>query len=528
MFKRALISVSDKSGLIDFLKPLVALTSSSPLQLVSSGGTAAYLRENGFAVIDVSEQTGFPEVMGGRVKTLHPHIHMALLHRGEASGDLQLLKEHGLEPFDLVIVNLYPFEKTFKSGATETELIEKIDVGGPAMLRASAKNFKHQTVICSPNDYAWVLENVQKKDWNISHRQRLAAKVFEHTSQYDQLISEVLNSTESSKRPLHHFEKVMDLRYGENPHQNASWYSWTTAPSGLHQAQVLQGKVLSYNNLLDLQATVDLVKLYGLNKESGQISPSEFISVAVKHNNPCGVGLSKNSFESLTKALQADPVSVFGGIVAVNFKIESAHANALKEIFLEALVAPSYSEEALQIFAVKKNFRVLSWPDLIFQAPAGLEIKSLAGGFLAQSKDQLIPAVNSWTLHGATNDLASATPDIIQDLQLAEKVCMTLKSNAIALVAQGQTVGLGMGQVNRVEAVEHAISRWKKHHPQKQQVVMASDAFFPFPDSIEVAARVGIQWIIQPGGSIKDKEVFARAQELGVNIVINGTRHFRH
>lgn len=526
MFKNALVSVSDKTGLIEFLKPYAR-----SLRIVSTGGTAQYLKDHGFTVVDVSEQTGFPEVMGGRVKTLHPAIHMALLCRGDEPSDIQLLKEKGLSPFDLVICNLYPFEQAVLSKAQGLELIEKIDIGGPAMLRASAKNFSQVTVLCDPTDYAII---AAKKEVTLDDRRKLASKVFAHVSSYDSLVASQLSDDwdVNFSRGGH---KVMDLRYGENPHQQATWYRNLADNQGLHTAQIIQGKALSYNNILDLDAASQLVQMF-----------SEPAAVAVKHNNPCGVAIDKDFTKAVDKALKSDPISVFGGIIAVNRIVDQAQAELLQNIFLECIVAPDYSAEALNIFAKKKNLRILKWQAL-GKSLENFEMKSVSGGFLLQSKDKISDGKKHWqTLISDSkmqvNDLAvrlhesteqgngSAIPEQIEsDLMFAEKVCASLKSNAIALVKNGQTLGLGMGQVNRVDAVAHAIERMQKHFgDNQQQVVMASDAFFPFADSIEKAAQAGVNWVIQPGGSIKDEEVLAAAKKLKVNMVLTGERHFKH
>ncbi|MCM2282418.1 MAG: bifunctional phosphoribosylaminoimidazolecarboxamide formyltransferase/IMP cyclohydrolase [Bdellovibrionaceae bacterium] len=506
MFKNALVSTSDKTGLIEFLRPLVA----NGLRVVSTGGTSKYLRDNGLPVVEVAEQTGFPEVMDGRVRTLHPKIHMALLARSRVREDMELLNENGLEPFDLVLVNLYPFEDALARGVNGDELIEYIDIGGPSLLRAAAKSHERIAVVCDPQDYKWILE---KRELSLDDRRRLAAKVFAHTARYDARIASVLDP-----EPLeNHFlagHPVQELRYGENPHQKAAWFR--TASQGLHQARVLHGKPLSYNNILDLDAACATVGEF-----------TEPAACAVKHNNPCGVATHARASLAVRAALHADPVSVFGGIVAVNREVDAEAAGDLSQIFLECVIAPSFSSEALEILTKKKDLRLLAWPELAKRAGNGLEFRTVAGGYLAQSRDE----VGVWRTQGeqAWQALGDAPNEQVQaDLALAWKVCAHLKSNAIALAAGGQTVGLGMGQTNRVDAVEQAIARMKKHHAGSQDVVLASDAFFPFPDSVELAARAGIRWIAQPGGSIRDEAVLLRARELGVTMVMTKTRHFRH
>lgn len=503
MFKRALVSVSDKTGLIEFLKPLV----NQGLQVVSSGGTAKYLRENSIQVIDVSEVTNFPEVLDGRVKTLHPNIHMGLLARVEVESHRQALKEFNIEPFDLVIVNLYPFDKVSVSARLD-EKIELIDVGGPTMLRAAAKNFKSITVVTSPADYGWISERSGRL--TLADRQELAAKVFYHTASYDAMIAKSLTENVG----VYHAtggEQIQELRYGENPHQKALWYKERGAAWGLHQAAKIQGKELSYNNLLDLHSAVGLIR-----------ELDGFSTVVVKHNNPCGVARGGNELESVDRALKADPVSAFGGIVACGFKIDKKSAERFNELFLECIIAPGFSDEAKAILGQKKNLRVLEWPQMFDQIHS-YEWRSIYGGYLAQSFDKADSWSEDWEVVGETPD-----PSIKLDLIFASKCAMALKSNAIAIVLQGQTLGLGMGQVNRVEAMQQAIQRMHHHHPHSKNPILASDAFFPFPDSIELAGKAGIKWIIQPGGSVNDSAVLEAALKLKINMVITKTRHFRH
>jgi phosphoribosylaminoimidazolecarboxamide formyltransferase/IMP cyclohydrolase len=504
MFQNALVSVSEKKGLIEFLKPLYQ----KGLRIVSTGGTAQFLKDHGISVVDVSEQTGFPEVMGGRVKTLHPHVHMSILSRPDHPEDFELLKKTGLAPFDLVVCNLYPFEAAVEKNLQGSELIEKIDIGGPTVLRAAAKNFAQVTVVCDPHDYEWIS---MKKEVSLEDRKKLAAKVFAHVSSYDSLVASELGNGWGPQFSIGG-HKVMELRYGENPHQSAAWYRILADQKGLHTAEVLQGKVLSYNNLLDLEAASSLVQNF-----------AEPAAVAVKHNNPCGVSTAAKLPQAVEQALKADPVSVFGGIFAVNREIGKTEAEMLHSIFLECIVATSFTHEAMEIFAKKKNLRILKWKSLA-EPQMRFEMKTVAGGFLLQEKDSLGAAnVAQWKfLRQMPSDA------VMKDLQFAEKVCASLKSNAIALVKNGQTVGLGMGQVNRVDAVKQAIERMKTHFGNLHEVVMASDAFFPFADSIEIAAQAGVSWILQPGGSMKDEEVFAAANKLGLNMVVTGTRHFKH
>lgn len=498
MWKRALVSVSDKSGLLDFLKPLAV----RGLEIVSTGGTAEHLRQAGLKVTDVSEVTKFPELLDGRVKTLNPKIHMGLLARPDEVAHVQTMKEHGVAFFDLVVVNLYPFEEAFHSGKQGRDLIEKIDVGGPSMLRAAAKNYEFISVVTDPSDYPKLAERAKE----LEYRKYLAAKVFAHLSAYDSLISQALGGAQIKTWAA---QEVQNLRYGENPHQSAKWYRRGDIRSGLHQAQILQGKELSYNNLLDLDAALALCCRF-----------KKPAVVAVKHNNPCGVAQDEDILLATQKALQSDPVSVFGGIVAINRKVTSAMAEELNKIFLECIIAPDYEDLALKVFEKKKNLRLLKLDP--FDHAQGEDIRSVFGGFLVQTSDAGVSDKKEWKYIGHRPSV-----EIQSDLVFGEAVCSALKSNAIAVVSQGQTLGLGMGQVNRVDAVKQALSRYQQFHSGRDAVLI-SDAFFPFSDSIEEIAGAGIKWVLQPGGSLRDEEVFKRSEELGVNLVITGVRHFKH
>ena len=518
IYKNALISVSNKEGLADCVKRL----SQSGTRIVSTGGTAQFLSKHKIPIVPVEKQTQFPEVMDGRVKTLHPHIFLPLLARLNNSQDEKELKKRNLPHFDLVICNLYPFDQIIKDN--EKEQIELIDVGGPSLLRASAKNFEKITVICDPKDYH-LLEN----SLSLEQRKHLAVQTFYHLSLYDSKIAQ-------------YFERVMDprsrgnddetgiqkeiipkktyiqqgvffkkLRYGENPNQQASWYT-NSKPSGLHQAEILQGKSLSFNNILDIQSALNTLREF-----------QEPAFVGVKHNNPCGVALAESLETAIEKGLKTDPLSIFGGIVALNKKVSLKSAAQLSSCFLECITAPDYSKEALELLSKKKNLRILKWPVLLKPFKEDL-IYTIDGGFIVQNADQVQIEWKNFKIEGA-----EPTTTIKRDLEIAWKVCAHLKSNAIALVSQGQTVGLGMGQVDRVTAVHLAIERMKKHHSDiSSPVVMASDGFFPFEDSIKQAADKGIQWVIQPGGSIRDSSVIGTARSLGLHMVLTGCRHFRH
>ncbi len=512
-FKLALVSASNKEGLVDFLNNFAH----RGLKILSTGGTARHLRENGLKVMDVSEYTGFPEVMDGRVKTLHPHIHMSILARGYKSEDLQTLEKYQLQPIDLVIGNLYPFEEASQKGLADRELSDFIDIGGPSFLRGAAKGFERVTVVCHPSDYDWIAQKDLSGDkLSIDERKELAAKIFAHVSSYDSMIARKLNNKLDLEYSLGGALQSR-LRYGENPHQSASWYKTKGALSGLHQSEILQGKMLSYNNILDLEAATRVLRSF----------KDQAAAVSVKHNNPCGVAVGENLTEAVNKSLKADPMSVFGGIVSVNEEVTEEVAKLLNSLFLECVVAPSFSQESLKILQKKKNLRLLKWPQMLdleeIPGMNAVEVKTVAGGFLVQNQDEPSPWNDGWTVSGE-----EPSSCIKADLQFAWNVCAHLKSNAIAICGQGQSLGLGMGQVNRVDAVRQAISRMKEFHPDCKEAVLASDAFFPFEDSIEEIDRAGIRWIIQPGGSIRDKEVLLKASELGVNILLTGERHFRH
>lgn len=503
MFKNALVSVSDKNGLADFLKPHVE----NGLRILSTGGTAKYLKENGIPIVDVSDQTGFPEVMDGRVKTLHPKIHMALLSRDHVEMDQKILEENGIEAIDLVIGNLYPFEGALKKNLSDREISEFIDIGGPSFLRAAAKSYERISVICDPDDYQWINE---KKELSLNDRRQLAAKIFAHTSSYDAMIANELSGKDLKTFCLGG-SFVSELRYGENPQQKSVWYRARGSRGGLHEAKILQGKALSYNNLLDLEAACSTLSDF-----------TEKCTVAVKHNNPCGVGLGDTAEETVKNALGADPVSVFGGIVATNSEVDEKMAEHLTGLFLECVIAPKVNAKAQEVLAKKKNLRVLEWPDILEQTKSH-QVKTISGGYLVQAADTVSAWSEDWKIIGGQPD-----EEYKKALSLAWRVCANLKSNAIAIASSCHSLGLGMGQVNRVDAVEQSIARMKHHHGDEEVKVLASDAFFPFPDSIELIAEAGIQWVIQPGGSIKDEQVFAKAKELGVNLILTGTRHFKH
>ncbi|MBK9294628.1 MAG: bifunctional phosphoribosylaminoimidazolecarboxamide formyltransferase/IMP cyclohydrolase [Oligoflexia bacterium] len=515
MFKRALVSTSNKEGLIDFLRPLVA----SGMQVVSTGGTSQYLKKNGINVTEVFEVTGFPEMMDGRVRTLHPYIHMGLLARSFVPEDFEILKKHKVEPFDLVVVNLYPFEEAYKKNLKGHELIEQIDIGGPSLLRAAAKSFERITVVCDPSDYAEILNRHNKKSIDEAFNKKLATKVFSHCSSYDALISKALSDEPLSQElPLQLDLKLslkQNLRYGENPHQKAALFENLTHPLSLQKAEQIQGKELSYNNILDLEAAVSVLCEF-----------KKATSVIVKHNTPCGVATADKILNAYEKAFKGDPISAFGGIVALNKKVTKELAVKMIEPFLECIIAPDFEVEALEVFKTKKNLRVLKLKSLenCYNQSRDLDIKLVRGGALVQTADNLIEWDESWKIF-APYELKV---HLREDLVFAMKVAKYVKSNAIVIAANSQTIGICGGQTNRVDSVKMALKRAKQFGADFSSWVLASDAFFPFRDSVDIAATFPVKWIIQPGGSLKDADVELAAVEHKIGMVITGQRHFKH
>ncbi|WP_369408180.1 bifunctional phosphoribosylaminoimidazolecarboxamide formyltransferase/IMP cyclohydrolase [Leptolyngbya ohadii] len=477
----------------------------------------------------VSDYTGSPEILGGRVKTLHPRIHGGILARRDVPQDLTDLEANQINPIDLIVVNLYPFQQTIaKPGVTRPEAIEQIDIGGPAMVRASAKNFAHVTILCNPNQYGSYLEELrQNGSPSIAFRQNCALQAFEHTSAYDRAIADYLlkqgsggageqGAGEQGEGLPDRFslsgEKMQQLRYGENPHQPAAWYQ--TSPSGWTAAKQLQGKELSYNNLVDLEAARRIVAEFPVSAPD-----SEAAAVIIKHTNPCGVALGSSLVEAYTKAFNADSTSAFGGIVALNRSIDAATANELKKTFLECIVAPGCDAEAAEILAAKSNLRVLVLPDLT-QGEKEL-VRQIAGGFLIQTADDQIANPTEWKV---VTD-RQPTESQLAELLFAWKVCKHVKSNAIVITRDRTTLGVGAGQMNRVGSVKIAL---EQAGDQSQGAILASDGFFPFDDSVRTAAAAGIGAIVQPGGSMRDAESIAAANELGIVMVLTGIRHFLH
>lgn len=524
--KRALLSVSDKTGLLDFAKGLHSLN----VQLISTGGTAKLLRDNALPVTEVSDYTGSPEVLDGRLKTLHPKIHGGLLALRSNAEHMAALTKLGIETIDLVVVNLYPFEQTIASGrATLEEAIENIDIGGPTMLRAAAKNHQDVAVLVDPNDYPSVLSELKGLKGQLSERTtfKLAQKVFATTARYDAAIANYLTTYET-KEQRSEFPKTMalvyelaqPLRYGENPHQRAAFYRSVQKvhePS-LVNAKQLQGKELSYNNLLDADATLDLLK---------DFSVPGFAAVIVKHANPCGVALSQESLlDAFQKAQSTDPVSSFGGIIGFNAELNAELATAIAESFFEVIVAPSFAPAALEILSKKKNLRLLNVSGLGQKAElSGQQLRSLSGGLLVQDRDVTLLSAKEGRVVSAREPSAAEW----QALDFAWRVVKSVKSNAIVFSTEEFTLGIGAGQMSRVDSVKLAIRKWQDTGLKAQQsVVLGSDAFFPFRDGVEIAAQAGATAIIQPGGSLRDDEVIAAADEFGIAMVFTGQRHFRH
>ena len=521
---RALLSVSDKTGLADFAKTLKA----HGVEIVSTGGTAKLLRNAGIEVTDVAEVTGLPEMMDGRVKTLHPNIHGGLLaKRGEAAHE-QALKDHAIPPIDLLVVNLYPFEETVQNGADFDTCIENIDIGGPALIRAAAKNHESVTVVVEPADYARVLDDMtaHKGATTLELRKLLAAKAYARTGAYDAAISSWFAGVLGEDTPQ---TKVIAgtlaeaLRYGENPHQTAAFYRTNDRRFGVATAEQVQGKELSYNNLNDTDAAYELV---------AEFDPSKAAAVAIiKHANPCGVAVAGTLAEAYAKAFACDPTSAFGGIVAANRALDADAAREIVKIFTEVIIAPDASDEAKAIIGDKKNLRLLLAGGLPDPKAPGLSFRSLAGGFLVQGRDN--GAVAASDLKEVTK--RKPTAQELADLLFAFTVTKHVKSNAIVYAKGGATVGIGAGQMSRVDSAriaawkaEHAAAEMKLPESLTKGSVAASDAFFPFADGVKIIAEAGATAIIQPGGSMRDEEVIAAADEARLAMVFTGMRHFRH
>ncbi|WAM34855.1 bifunctional phosphoribosylaminoimidazolecarboxamide formyltransferase/IMP cyclohydrolase [Caldicellulosiruptor morganii] len=513
MTRRAIISVYNKDGIVEFARALKDFG----YEIISTGGTMKYLRENGIEVINISDITNFPEILDGRVKTLHPNIHAGILAIKDNQEHVMTLNELNISPIDMVVVNLYPFKETiFKENVTFDDVIENIDIGGPTMLRAAAKNFRYTTVVIDPADYGLVIEEMKEKgDVSFDTRFYLATKVFEYTAYYDSMIFNYFKYLRNDKSFSNHFtfplEKIQELRYGENPHQQASFYRIVLPfieKSNITNAQQLHGKELSFNNILDSDSAIELLKEF-----------DEPTCVAIKHNNPCAVASSDNIFEAFKKVNSSDPVSIFGGIVAFNRKVDRQTAEELKKIFLEVVIAPDFDEDALALLSSKKDFRILKLPTLS-KNDVYYDIKSVNGGVLVQERDRKL-------LNEDYQVVTERKPEKkeLEDLIFAWKVVKHVKSNAIVIAKDKMTLGIGMGQTNRIWAVEHAIARSRF---DLNGSVLASDAFFPFSDSVEAAGKAGITAIIQPGGSIRDKDSIDAANKYNIAMIFTGIRHFRH
>lgn len=510
--KRALISVSDKNGLVDFAKALVAMG----IEIVSTGGTMKALQEAGIPVIYISDVTGFPEMMDGRVKTLNPYIHGGILAVRDNPEHAAAMTEHGISPIDLVVVNLYPFRETIaKPGVTQEEAVENIDIGGPAMVRSAAKNFRYVTIVVNPNRYDDVVAELAE-DGEVSLETRLALvrEAFTHTAEYDAAISRYFSSqTGEGEYPstlIQPWEKLQDLRYGENPHQTAAFYKDVSAKGGVAHARQLAGKELSFNNIVDLESAWSIVAEF-----------SRPAAAIIKHTNPCGTATADDIAAAYKLAYEADSVSAYGGIAAVNRPVDAATASQMASIFLEAIIAPAFDQEALTILGAKKNVRLLEASLSDPAAKKRYDIKTVSGGMLIQSTDTLDVPPAQWK----TVTKRSPSPAELVELELAWKVVKHVKSNAIVVAREGKTVGVGAGQMNRVGSAEIAL---KQAGDAACGAVLSSDAFFPFRDTVDAAAKAGITAIIQPGGSVRDEESIAAANEHGIAMVFTGMRHFKH
>lgn len=516
---RVLVSVSDKTGLVPFVKGLQA----AGWEVIATGGTQRLLEDEGVKTIGISEVTGFPEICDGRVKTLHPKVHGALLARRDEPSHMQALAENGIETIDMVCVNLYPFRETIaKEGVTMAEAIEKIDIGGPSMLRSAAKNWNDVTVVCDPTDYDTILSEVRATGNTTKEtRLRLSAKAYTHTAEYDCCIATYMRQQAGLNEKLFlEFDLKQGLRYGENPHQHAKFYAATEAvPFSLASAKQLNGKELSYNNIQDANAALNIVR------EFGDVP----FCVGLKHMNPCGAAIGKDVVDAWTKAYEADKVSIFGGIVATNCEVTREAAELMKPIFLEIIMAPKFSEGALEVLCTKKNLRLLE-VDMSADTASHMQYVSVNGGLLAQELDTTTKTI--------TADMCvtkvQPTEEQLTDLQFAWRIVKHVKSNAIVVVKDGKTLGVGAGQMNRVGSAGIALKQAEEalategKDIRKEGLVMGSDGFFPFGDSVESAAQYGIAAIVQPGGSVRDEESIEAANRYGITMLFTGMRHFKH
>ncbi|SNR92308.1 bifunctional phosphoribosylaminoimidazolecarboxamide formyltransferase/IMP cyclohydrolase [Desulfurobacterium atlanticum] len=527
---RALISVSDKTGVVDFAKSLYNLG----IEIISTGGTARLLKENGVPVKEISELTEFPEIMEGRIKTLHPKVHGGILSKRDNPEHIETMEDLGIKPIDIVVVNLYPFKETVKSEKSFEEIIENIDIGGPTMVRAAAKNFKYVTIVTDPSDYKKIIEELEQTG-KISLKTRfyLAKKAFNLTAHYDAVITdylfkvnengEFLTEPPEMRNPLTiTFEKVQDLRYGENPHQRGAFYKeiFIDEPC-ISTAKKIHGeKELSFNNIYDIDGALNLVLEFDPNKEK--------VCAIIKHANPCGIAIGNSASDAYEKALKVDPVSAFGGIIAFNCPVDENTAKLITERFYECIIAPDYSEEALDILKTKKNLRVLkldSMDKLINKGETSpFDYRKVVGGMLVQDRDLI--TLDPEKLKVVTE--REPNENEWEDLLFAFKVVKWVKSNSVVYAKDGIAIGIGVGQTSRVDAAKCAAKKAKEMGLEMEGCVLASEAFFPFRDSVDEAAKVGVKAIIQPGGSIRDEEVIEAANEHNIAMVFTGIRHFRH
>ena len=513
----ALVSVSDKKNIIPFCKELVEQFN---YKILSSGGTAKHLIEAKIPVIKVADFTNSPEILGGRVKTLHPKIHGGILAKRTDEEHKKDIEANNLELIDLVVVNLYPFKKTVDQGAKWEDAIENIDIGGPSMIRSAAKNHKDVSVLVDPSQYQNFLEESKKGELKDSYKAKLALEAFQHTADYDTAISNWIRKERDlqSSKYIESYPLIKTLRYGENPHQKAFWYGLSNI--GWNSAEQLQGKDLSYNNLLDLESALSTVLEFGY-EDKDELTKNKIASVILKHNNPCGASISNSPSKAFLNALECDSVSAFGGIVAFNSNVDSETAIHLKDIFLECVVAPSFDEEALEILKVKKNLRILKFSKDQLPKKNQNSTKSIMGGLLVQDTDDSEEKTENWISVTHKNP----SNQINLDLNFAWKICKHVKSNAIVIAKDQKTIGIGAGQMNRVGAAKIAL---KAAGSLCSDAVLASDGFFPFADTVELANEYGIKAIIQPGGSLRDQESIDMCNSKGISMVFTQKRHFLH
>ena len=508
---RALISVSDKEGVVAFAQSLRRLG----WEIIATGGTMKLLSDSGVEVINISDVTGFPEICDGRVKTLHPKVHGGLLARRDDESHLEALRENSIEFIDMVCVNLYPFRQTIaKPEVTMEDAVENIDIGGPSMLRSAAKNFKDVTVVCDPSDYERIIAEIEATgNTTVETRLELSAKAYTHTAEYDACIATYMRQQAGLNEKLFlNFDLAQTLRYGENPHQSAKFYRQAEAvPFSLAFGRQLNGKELSYNNIQDANAALNIVREF-----------DEPFCVGLKHMNPCGAAVGKDVFEAWTKAYEADKVSIFGGIVAVNRELDAATAEAMKPIFLEIIIAPSFSKEALEILSTKKNLRLME-VDMTRTGEKQMQYVSVNGGLLTQQLDTETLEVKE----EMTVTEARPTAEQLADMNFAWRIVKHVKSNAIVAVKGGCTLGVGAGQMNRVGSASIALEQ-AKEKGETEGLVLGSDGFFPFDDTVTLAAQYGVTAVVQPGGSVRDEDSINKANELGMTLAFTGMRHFKH